>query len=103
MDSGFQLLDSSLCQGNLDSGFQLSMGFLIPSAAFRILKPRIPNFTIIISSDSGFHKQKFPDVLFSLLSAAFIEGDALPSRLYVRPESTKFQAKRPLVASGETT
>ena len=30
VDSGFQLLDSSLCQGNLDSGFQLSMGFLIP-------------------------------------------------------------------------
>ena len=27
MDSGFQILDSSLCQRNLDSGFQSLVGF----------------------------------------------------------------------------
>ena len=30
VDSGFQVLDSSLCQWNLDSGFQCLVGFRIP-------------------------------------------------------------------------
>ena len=30
MDSGFQVLDSSLCQWNLDPGFQSLVGFRIP-------------------------------------------------------------------------
>ena len=35
VDSGFQLLDSILCQWNLDSGFQSLVGFRIPRAVFR--------------------------------------------------------------------
>ena len=30
VDSGFQVLDSSICQENLDSGFQSLVGFRIP-------------------------------------------------------------------------
>ena len=42
VDSGFQVLDSSPCKGNLDSGFQSELvGFRNPGAAFRIPKPRI--------------------------------------------------------------
>ena len=51
-DSGLQVLDSSICQWNLDSGLQSLEGFRIRWAVFRIpLKPRI--------TDYGFHKQKF--------------------------------------------
>ena len=39
--SRFQVLDSSLCQWNLDSGFQSSVGFQIPWAEFQIPRPRI--------------------------------------------------------------
>ena len=35
-DSGFQIVDSSLCQWNLDSGLQSLVGFRIPWAVFRI-------------------------------------------------------------------
>ena len=63
VDSGFQVLDSSLCQWNLDSGFQLLVGFQIPWAVFRIPKHRIQDsFSCIPYSKaqkSGFHKQKF--------------------------------------------
>ena len=45
LDSGFQILDSSLCQWNLDSGFQSLVGFQIPWAVFRIPKSRIPDST----------------------------------------------------------
>ena len=46
VDSGFQLLDSlDLCQWNLDSGFQLLVGFRIPTAVFRIPWLRIPDST----------------------------------------------------------
>ena len=41
VDSVFQVLDSSLCQWNLESGFQLFVGFRIHWAVFRIPKPRI--------------------------------------------------------------
>ena len=41
VDSGFQVPDSSLCQWNLDSGFQLPVGFRTHWAVFRIPKPRI--------------------------------------------------------------
>ena len=30
VDSGFQIVDSSLCEWNLDSGFQSFVGFRIP-------------------------------------------------------------------------
>ena len=43
VDSRFQVLDSSLCQWNLDSGFQSLVGFRIPWAVFRIPKPGIPD------------------------------------------------------------
>ena len=49
LDSGFQVLDSSLCQWNLDSGFQSLMEFGIPWAVFQIQKPKIPDFTYKIS------------------------------------------------------
>ena len=50
LDSGFQVLDSSICQWNLDSGFQSFVGFRIPWAVFSDSK----------TQDSGFHKQNFP-------------------------------------------
>ena len=62
-DSGFQVLDSSLGQWNLDSGFQSLVGFRIPWAVFRIPKHRIrDSFSCIPDSKaqkSGFHRQKF--------------------------------------------
>ena len=55
MDFGFQVLDSSLCQWKLGSGFQSLVGFRIPLAAFRIPKPsKIPDSASTIFSDSGF-------------------------------------------------
>ena len=36
VDSGLQILDSSLCEWNLDSGFQSLVGFRIPWAVLRI-------------------------------------------------------------------
>ena len=39
--------------GNLDSGFQSLVGFRIPSAGFRIPKPRIPDSTSKKFLDSG--------------------------------------------------
>ena len=60
LDSGFQVLDSSLCQWNLDSGFQSFVGFRIPKAVVRIPKSRISDFTRqgLIFPDGGFQKQK---------------------------------------------
>ena len=45
LESGFQDMDSSLCQWNLDSGFQSLVGFRTPWAVFRIPKPRISDST----------------------------------------------------------
>ena len=53
VDSGFQVLDSSICQWNLDSGFQSLVGFRNPWAVFRIPKPRIPESISKIFPDSG--------------------------------------------------
>ena len=49
VDSGFQVLDPSLCQWNLESGFQLFVGFRIHLAGFqspglRILKHNFAGF-----------------------------------------------------------
>ena len=49
VESGLQVLDSSLCQWNLDSGFQSLVWFGILSC--------IPDSK---AQDSGFHKQSFP-------------------------------------------
>ena len=45
-DSGFQVLDSPICQWNLDSGFQSLVG--------------LGCFPDSKAQDSGFHKQNFP-------------------------------------------
>ena len=52
-DSGFHVLDSPICQWNLDSGFQSLVGFRIPWAVFRIPKPRIPDSISKIFRGSG--------------------------------------------------
>ena len=44
-DYGFQVLDSSLCEWNVDSWFQSLLGFRILWAVFRIPKPRISDST----------------------------------------------------------
>ena len=49
----FQVPDSSLCQWNLDSGFQSLVALRTPTAVFRIPKPRIPDFTGKTLPDSG--------------------------------------------------
>ena len=53
-DSGLQVLDSSLCQWNLDSQFKLLVGFRILWAVLRTPKPRIPDSTCKFFPDSGF-------------------------------------------------
>ena len=53
MDSGFQVLESNLCQWTMDSGFHSLVGFRIPSAVFWIPKPKIPDSTSINFTDSG--------------------------------------------------
>ena len=59
VDSRFQELDSSLCQWNLDSGFQSLMSSRITGVVFRIPKSRIPDSNSKISLDYGFHMPKF--------------------------------------------
>ena len=61
VEFGFQVLDSSLCQWNLDSGFRSLVGYRIPWAVFWIPKPRIPDSISKLFPDSGFQKKKFPD------------------------------------------
>ena len=53
VDSGFQVLDSTLCQWNLDSWFQYWLGFPILWTVLRIPKPRIPDSSNTIFTDSG--------------------------------------------------
>ena len=55
MDSGLRVPHSSICQWNLDSGLQSLVGFWFPSVVFRIPKPSIPDSTLKIFWDSGFH------------------------------------------------
>ena len=60
VDSRFQVLDFTLFQWNLDSGFQSFVGFRIPWAVFRIPKFRIPDSTSKSFLDSVFRN---PDYL----------------------------------------
>ena len=53
-DSGLQVLDSSLCQRNLDSQFQLLVGVQVLRAVRRTPKLRIPDFTCKFFPDSDF-------------------------------------------------
>ena len=55
VDYGFQVLDSSLHQWNLESGIQL-VGFQISWAVFRIPKPRSLHSTSEFLLNSSFHK-----------------------------------------------
>ena len=59
MDSGFQLLNSRSISVELDSGFELLVGFRIPTPVFRIPRPRIPDSKSKNFQDSGFQMQKF--------------------------------------------
>ena len=64
-DSGFQVLDSSLCQWNLDSGFQvrfqvleLYSGFWSPE--FRIPQAKFPGFRIPQAKISRIRETRLP-------------------------------------------
>ena len=61
MDSGFQVLDSSFCEWNLDSGFQSLVGLRIPCVIFRIPKPKIPDSTSKTFPISDSTSIYFPD------------------------------------------
>ena len=77
VDSGFQLLNSRLCQGNLDSGLQSLVCFRIPGTESQSLSGELGFWIPIVSwiPDSlrcvsdfkaqgpGFQLQKFPDSL----------------------------------------
>ena len=85
MDSGFQVLNFSLCEGNFDSGFQSLVRFQISRAVFRIPKPRIPDFTSKIFSESVFNKQESPRLRTALHGTTRKCGQApLLPRLHVR-------------------
>ena len=60
--SPFFCVKTSVCQWNLDSGFQSFVGFRIPWGAFPIPKPRIRDFTGKNFLDSGirvlYHRAK---------------------------------------------
>ena len=58
LDSGIQVLYSSLCQWIMDSKCLLFVGFWIPWAVFRIPKPKIPNSRRKFFPEAGFHKNK---------------------------------------------
>ena len=66
-DFEFQVLDSCICQSNLDSGFQSLVGFRIPWAVLQIPKHRICDF-----SDSGvripLHGADYSMQMFTYLS-----------------------------------
>ena len=59
MYSRFQVMDTSLCQWNLDSGIQSLAGFRIPYVVFWIPKTRILDSSSRILPESRLHKQKF--------------------------------------------
>ena len=67
MDSGFQVLDFSLCKWNLNSRLQSLVGFRITWAVFRIPKPRITDSTSKNLTHSAFHEQQFSRIGFPLL------------------------------------
>ena len=60
VDSGLQVIDSSLCQWNLDSGFQLLVGFRFFKLCSGFQSPGFQISPAKFSLDSGFYKQKFP-------------------------------------------
>ena len=83
VDSGFQVLDSSICSWKLDSGFQSLVGFRIP-------KPRIPDSILIKSFRIPDCRSKyFPDSLtlgrpFPSLPSYKFGSQALYSRTCIK-------------------
>ena len=71
-DFGFQVLDSCICQSNLDSGFQSLVGFRIHWAVLQIPKHRFPDSTSKNFSDSGIripiHGADYSMQMFTYLS-----------------------------------
>ena len=71
-DFEFQVLDSCICQSNLDSGFQSLVGFRIPWAVLQIPKHRIRDSTSKNFSDSGvripLHGADYSMQMFTYLS-----------------------------------
>ena len=65
VDSGFQLLDSSLFLWNMDSGFQSLVGLRIPCVVFRIPKPGIQDSTSKRFPDSGIRIPLYGVTLWS--------------------------------------
>ena len=76
----FQVVDFSLCRWNLDSRLQLSVGFPIPWAVFRIPKSRIWDST-----------SKFSQILDPTSKTFLDSGIRIPSH---RATSSLFQAFR---------
>ena len=65
VDCGFRVLDSSLFQWNVDSGFHALVGFWSTLALFWIPKPWVPVTTSKIFPDFAFYKQRISQILES--------------------------------------
>ena len=83
VDCGFHVLDSSLCQWKLDSGFRSLVGFRIPWAVFWIPKPRIlDSWLACVASVSFWFRSKKKDrgKGFSVLTAREMRRDPKKKR-----------------------
>ena len=89
VDSGLQVLDSSLCQWNWDSGFQSLVGFRIPKAVFRIPKPRIHHFLTLGDPNLGAKYSRN-----CLLSASYPDVSLLMKMCAQRKAGRKQRARR---------
>ena len=89
VDSGLQVLDSSLCQWNWDSGFQSLVGFRIPKAVFRIPKPRIAHFFTLGDPNLGAKYSRN-----CLLSASYPDVSLLMKMCAQRKAGRKQRARR---------
>ena len=78
LDSGFRILDSSLCQWNLDSGFQSLVEFRITLSC--ILDSKAHN--------SGFHKQFFSRFSYMRLSVPSSKKTNKQTNFRLRSTST---------------
>ena len=74
MDSGLRVLDSSLCQYNLDSGLQSSVGPRISRAVFRIPQAMFSAFRIPDSRRNNFPDSGIRISLHGRLLARIIRG-----------------------------
>ena len=81
MNSGFQVLNLSLCEGTFYSGFQSLVRFQVSRAVFRIPKPRIPNFTSKIFQSSDSTSKNLPDFCLPYMERL---GNVILSRLIAK-------------------